>query len=521
VNHRQLSGLLTLACVVVAAFAGCVSVPSALAPAVNESADDYAQAINDFSDKALLSNVLRARDFAPLNFSDLSSITGSVALQASVGLNVPFGAAHGSSVRSAATAGVQETASPVLTLGTLNTQGFMMTMIQPVSPAYVLSKWNSGYDKQFLLYLFVKSVSFAQSDTPILNDPDRPENMARFVRLINDLSYSEVDLKTISLLDPIGRPFPIGFLSKNETVTKNGANPTQTITTSSDVAAMTFLNTINDGQLHTGNAPCPTPGQFGCAQLYKQYPGQVVLCVNAEFDPENQTYRFGEHVVTAPPESAARKNAEAAKTPEQISRLRAAPTLKSIQLATNANADNGALAGQNAPGTTSASAVGGNGTANSGNNGNMLQMGMALQPGRVSAILTRADCGTDEIVLSPEPEELLAASTQKFAHIQWRSIAEIIQYLGAIARQEGNPQQIPYWTHAGNSERETVFTLNEGAAGRISVRFRGKDYAVPGETKDEAPHDHGLQALSILNELISTAKISGNLPVTQTLQVVP
>ncbi len=145
---------------VVLGLSGCASVSSigSLEPAVHDSAVDYSQAMDDFTDQVLLLNVLRASEYAPLNFADLSAVTAAFSAQASLGASIPFG--PGPAIRGSITPGVQASVSPSLTLGTLNTQGFIMTMIQPISPTYVLSKWNEGYDREFLLHLFVKSIQF-------------------------------------------------------------------------------------------------------------------------------------------------------------------------------------------------------------------------------------------------------------------------------------------------------------------------------------------------------------------------
>ncbi len=74
----------------------------------------------------------------------------------------------------------------------------------------------------------------------------------------------------------------------------------------------------------------------------------------------------------------------------------------------------------------------------------------------------------------------------------------------------------------------TLFTLHElpktdtngtSVHGRIKVSYAGSDYALLGV--DESPFDHSLQSMAMLNELIAIAKISGGLPVSQPVQVLP
>jgi hypothetical protein len=212
-----------------------------LSPQVKESARRYSEVMDDFADQGLLANVLRAKDFAPMNFNDLSSITGALSLSGTLGLTLPFGHYVGNP-NASTLLGYKDTASPsftgstspVINIGTLNTQGFMMTMIQPISTTYILSKWNS-YPHELLLYLFVKSVRFpneeddhAPQDCLALDDlrcarrrvhinsPDDSGAFADFRRLVSEMVEKDsvfggnVDMKSLMLLDPLGGPVPFG-----------------------------------------------------------------------------------------------------------------------------------------------------------------------------------------------------------------------------------------------------------------------------------------------------------------------
>jgi hypothetical protein len=58
---------------------------------VKETARHYSDVMDDFADQALLANVLRARDYAPMNFHDLSTITVALSLSGTVRFAVAFG----------------------------------------------------------------------------------------------------------------------------------------------------------------------------------------------------------------------------------------------------------------------------------------------------------------------------------------------------------------------------------------------------------------------------------------------
>ncbi len=103
-------------------FTGVYMLPKS---SLKSAADDYGDVMDDFTDKALLRNVLRARDYAPLNFNDLSAITGAFSTSAQLAPHDPFSvlsAAPQTLFKYSAGPTVMGSSSPVLTLGTLNTR---------------------------------------------------------------------------------------------------------------------------------------------------------------------------------------------------------------------------------------------------------------------------------------------------------------------------------------------------------------------------------------------------------------
>ena len=790
-----------------------------LGPAVQSGAVEYGADMDAFTNQALLTNILRARDYAPLNFSDLSSVTGSFSLQGTSPLTDYFGPGPRTS-KASIMPGLTYSVSPSITLATLNTEGFMLTMIQPISTTYILNKWNEGIDHRLLLYLFVKSIKFCNDSDDVpnappvcqsaslvasdplkealdkanaastdiskaqtakdaaalkaalksaaddakatidqigdaqkaedelssmlkpaldeleaitdtlkklapgaapsqavlkqmsdaiahvstelgaalknppestctgpknprrihINNPDDPDAMADFESLVDclvDAKNGDVDLKMVTILDPLGNPVPFGEtisavyppsgggdggsnLGENpgnqnqkhatgaqgqgagrtdgdaggqgQATAAPGATPPSGVekpptsgtkdslqddaksgdkgppafplpapgniaTTNAQTTLATDLNIIStignlsDGQLHVGNAKCPsyltknandgTPAYDYClhprsktssyVQLYKEYPGLVEVCVNV--DPDSG--EFDGHVITPVSESeleaALKNNKDYNKLQQSLAdiikqqnakhptNLTVSPTEKAKSEAENTkilnikreisnikketkkqlvgqrsriaplmtSGSSLSTAKQPAPGSTpGASAAGaggggsgGGGTANSG--GAMPQVSLALTPNRISAIISSQFCDRDQIVLEPSSEEQFDMTTAGFAHVEWRSIAEVIQYLGALARNEASA---PKWPREGGVPKNRVFEVHKDQAGRISVNYGGKGatYSVGRDFDDRPdPGDHSLQDLALLNELIAIAKVSGSLPVPQPVQVLP
>ena len=143
----------------------------------------------------------------------------------------------------------------------------------------------------------------------------------------------------------------------------------------------------------------------------------------------------------------------------------------------------------------------------------------------MAAVLPICACGQNELVLPAYTEEENAKDSGTYSHVEWRSIAEVIDYLGALLRTRNTAAG--QWTDtdaSGAAVSHTLFQLsNDSQPGFTQVTYRGTSYAI--HTDDErdpaAPQNHSLQALSLLNELVSAAKVSSDIPNTQEIQFVP
>jgi hypothetical protein len=148
-----------------------------------------------------------------------------------------------------------------------------------------------------------------------------------------------------------------------------------------------------------------------------------------------------------------------------------------------------------------------------------------LKVDRVAAVLPSGACGQHELVLPAYTEEDNAKDSGTYSHVEWRSIAEMIDYLGALLRARNSAAA--QWTDTDGSGAivsHTLFQLSsDSQLGFTQVTYRGMRFAIHTENEREpaAPRNHSLQALSLLNELISAAKVSSDIPNTQEIQFVP
>jgi len=148
-----------------------------------------------------------------------------------------------------------------------------------------------------------------------------------------------------------------------------------------------------------------------------------------------------------------------------------------------------------------------------------------LKVDRVAAVLPISACGQNELVLSAYTEEENARDSGTYSHVEWRSIAEVIDYLGALLRTRN--AAAAQWTDtdaSGATVAHMLFQLStDSRPGFTQVSYRGSSYAIQTDNERDpaAPQDHSLKALSLLNELVSAAKVSSDIPNTQEIQFVP
>jgi hypothetical protein len=584
------SGVSALAAASLLELVGCSSMIPSLAPRLHDNAVAYDAAISDINDRVLLANVVRARDYLPLSITELSTVTGTLSEQASLGLSVPFGGNYGSVPRGTATPSVQVGTAPTFSMAALNTRGFTLNIIQPISPVYVASKWNSGISHELLLLLFVKDIQFADSyarsadecahkpagsatlaEPPIgsapgvvsgspastaqplvachhkfINDPDISGEQRAFKAVIESMLPS-VGIKVMTILDPVGPSFP--FLP-GATADVSGKKSEQNL-----LDAYTLATHLADGQYHVGNKE-ESPGR---GQLYRVYANQVAVCANDPIKTSDGTF----YIYPVSADIAAARHAEAspAASPgiaiarDWEERLE---TFKS-QCATGDHPTDHACHGLNSLNGKPKSASGTNafasyslirsatGTAaasgeraespragsriGTDSSGSAAEIGTSLQQNRLGAFLRADDCYADQTIREPTSESEFQKYTETLGHIEWRSISEVFQYLGAVLRQEkGVTWRVPLERDVVGSEvpliPDTMFLLREQdkKQAKLNLTYGGDNVAIGSgsvRSDDLMVNDRSLLVLSLLSELVNSAKLSSDIPVTQQLQVLP
>jgi hypothetical protein len=153
--------------------AGC-----SLGPAITENSADYNTTIEDVTNAALVSNALRARDHAPLYFSDLAQIRGSLQLNVQPAQAIiPFAHFLGSTTPSTVQAGpLNVNSQPGFDYAPLNTKIFaqgMLTGIDEKVFAYFVQRFvqQPGFLNLFLNLVTSRIEMYRRTGVDKAGDP--------------------------------------------------------------------------------------------------------------------------------------------------------------------------------------------------------------------------------------------------------------------------------------------------------------------------------------------------------------
>jgi hypothetical protein len=145
-----------LAVVLAAMLAGC-----GLADQLSGHSVEYNVQAATVKNQTLLINVLRAAYRQPLQFTDLSTISGSVSVSGSAGFTFPFGGPReGASRIDNFNPSITVSNSPTYTVAVLNTKEFYQGILTPI-PMKTLSYYiNIGFPKYPLLTLVISEIEY-------------------------------------------------------------------------------------------------------------------------------------------------------------------------------------------------------------------------------------------------------------------------------------------------------------------------------------------------------------------------
>jgi hypothetical protein len=126
---------------------------------IAENTLDYNTAVETVTNSVLVSNILRARDGAPLYFSDLSQIRGAVGLSLQTQTTVPYGPVFPGAIGASAQGGPLAVSSqPGFDVAPLNTKKFAEGMLEGIDVKVFAYFFQRHVDPKVFLNLVVSRV---------------------------------------------------------------------------------------------------------------------------------------------------------------------------------------------------------------------------------------------------------------------------------------------------------------------------------------------------------------------------
>lgn len=583
---------------------------SSLSPAVREGALGYNGAVGDAADQILVANILRSKDFAPLNLSQLSSISGALSLQGSLGFTLPFGApghsgGQESSGQDSAAPSISGGTTPTYTLTPLNTQGFTLTTLQPIFANYVLDLLQNGFPREILFSIFIKEIDFPAHDGDpgpyrYVNDPDDQGQFLAFEDMVIALVQDKVALKTVDVLEPVGPEFGMYAVPSNRSkatttyIGKDGkplpyTPPTPPVSYGQvvdtvpdqiknvDQAGFGLVTGASDAQYHVGNA------DSNRSQLYRVYPGQIVMCV------DHSTIGGNKVPVISPFSDKTSKGEPNPRAPTAL-QTHSAPFLQ-LALASEAGVQSDATSGgtfdlaavaapfalpapssgtgTGSSGSTSTPSASSPGGGSKGGGGSPAASSTpsqatipALQASRISALVTDDGCQHDQVILKDFSDDHFSEKSSQFVHVYWRSVTEVFQYLGAILRYNDGPGQgkafaVPISpdpmvaratipadssqtanlqcaiilpkdykpasdpSKTSNGPCAKLFEVREGGLGSLRVSYNERYYAVADIDPHSPKADYTRPLLSVMSTLVNLASQPSSIQPSTPLRLLP
>lgn len=149
-----------------------------LSGVVDQDVLDYFR-VNDLAtNRIILLNVLRAKDRAPLHFSELSQVRGQVSVSLTAAATMPIGPlAHTTSPRGSSNDSANVSTAPSFDIVSLDTKDFTTGVMAPITPATMKFFLDEGVNFRLVLMLLTSGMRPAGEQELILNEPESARNV--------------------------------------------------------------------------------------------------------------------------------------------------------------------------------------------------------------------------------------------------------------------------------------------------------------------------------------------------------
>ena len=160
-------------------------------------------------DQDLILNIVRAAYRKPMQFTDLSTISGQATASFTGGLSLLLGAApSGSAVANSASPSATLSGGPTFAVGTLNTKEFYEGILAPIPMSTIDYYASQGFPLQLLLSLLIAEIDTGQPEHPtrIYGQADTQDNWNNFREFLSTLLAHGLASETVPSVKAIGPP---------------------------------------------------------------------------------------------------------------------------------------------------------------------------------------------------------------------------------------------------------------------------------------------------------------------------
>lgn len=154
----------------------------ALTDTFSDRVTEYNKQTGESRRTAVLTNIIRSAHTMPLQFAELSTITGQSSGEAGLSSSLPFRFNGTPTLTGSVTPSGRLTAGSTFILSNLSTQEFYQGIQTPVSKATIALYLRNGFPAQLLLPLVISelNVQYKGSNVRLLNDPSNPVAFGAF-----------------------------------------------------------------------------------------------------------------------------------------------------------------------------------------------------------------------------------------------------------------------------------------------------------------------------------------------------
>jgi hypothetical protein len=199
-NNVRLGRLLVIALFMVALL-GC-----GLADQFSAESVEYNVQAEIIKNQNLLNNIIRSAYRRPLQFTDLTTITGQVSVSGTGAFFIPFGGPRSGSSRTYTfSPSVTASDTPNFTVAVLNTKEFYNGILAPIPSQILAYYFQEGFPPEVLLTVLISEIVYGSSNS-LQHVYNEPNDFAKFYGTLSSLTDNGLTIESTQNTRVLGPP---------------------------------------------------------------------------------------------------------------------------------------------------------------------------------------------------------------------------------------------------------------------------------------------------------------------------